>query len=293
MSFLLTNQRISSRNHTALDPGQFACWTHCRRIWWEEGWTGRLWKPRLVPPLFFFSSKKQANLKNRCTPSHWVVHVFVSLGHVMVLALDTSRASLMPTFGLETGQQVFVLPGFAAGELISCVVGRSEKFNTMRWYDTQYIALLLLLICNMVFLWSVESCAPHQQEHTTTPSIQKGSALNQQGMSKAECLEFLGIWKLVISWAVVEWDHVLKYPVFLMAVTRKLGSTQAVVASWAWWALSWRLRFVQKAIALALTRDGSSGGMVRTLVITKDKADGDQNHHGDANKKVWALFFLL
>ena len=32
------------------------------------------------------------------------------------------------------------------------------------------------------------------------------------------------------------------------------------------------LRFVQKAIALALTRDGSSGGMVRTLTITKDKA---------------------
>ena len=31
-------------------------------------------------------------------------------------------------------------------------------------------------------------------------------------------------------------------------------------------------RFVQKAIALALTRDGSSGGMVRTLTITKDKA---------------------
>ena len=173
------------------------------------------------------------------------------------------------------------------------VVGRSEKFNTMRWYDTQYIVLLLPLMGNMVFLWSVESCAPHQQEHTTTPSIQKGSALNQQGMSKAECLEFLGIWKLVISWAVVEWDHVLKYPVFLMAVTRKLGSTQALVASWAWWALSWRLRFVQKAIALALTRDGSSGGMVRTLVITKDKADCDQNHHGDANKKVWALFFLL
>ena len=84
------------------------------------------------PPLIFFSSKKQANLKNRCTPSHWVVHVFVSLGHVMVLALDTSRVSLMPTFDPETGQQVFVLPGFAAGELIICVVGRSEKFNTMR-----------------------------------------------------------------------------------------------------------------------------------------------------------------
>eukprot|EP00434_Breviolum_minutum_P041466 symbB.v1.2.036884.t1/scaffold5314.1/size28488/2 len=33
------------------------------------------------------------------------------------------------------------------------------------------------------------------------------------------------------------------------------------------------LEFVQKAIALALTRDGSSGGMVRTLVITKDKVE--------------------
>ena len=69
-------------------------------------------------PFDFFQSKNQSNLKNRCTPSHWVVHVFVSLGHVMVLALDTSRVSLMPTIGLETGQQVFVLPGFAAGELI-------------------------------------------------------------------------------------------------------------------------------------------------------------------------------
>lgn len=34
--------------------------------------------------------------------------------------------------------------------------------------------------------------------------------------------------------------------------------------------ISWP-RFVQKATALAISRDGSSGGMVRSLVITKDK----------------------
>ena len=33
-----------------------------------------------------------------------------------------------------------------------------------------------------------------------------------------------------------------------------------------------RCRFVQKATALAISRDGSSGGMVRSLIITKDKA---------------------
>eukprot|EP00913_Durusdinium_trenchii_P007045 g6628.t1 len=33
------------------------------------------------------------------------------------------------------------------------------------------------------------------------------------------------------------------------------------------------VEFVQRAISLALTRDGSSGGMVRTLVITKDKVE--------------------
>ena len=38
-----------------------------------------------------------------------------------------------------------------------------------------------------------------------------------------------------------------------------------------------RLRFVQKAVALALSRDGSSGGMVRTLVITKDEASRGDN----------------
>lgn len=65
MSFLLTNQRISSRNHTALDPGQFACWTHCRRIWWEEGWTGRLWKPRLVSLFDFFFIKKPSQLEEQ------------------------------------------------------------------------------------------------------------------------------------------------------------------------------------------------------------------------------------
>ena len=32
------------------------------------------------------------------------------------------------------------------------------------------------------------------------------------------------------------------------------------------------LRFVQKALCFAMSRDGSSGGVVRTLVITKDKA---------------------
>mmetsp|Transcript_77450 Transcript_77450/g.121945 ORF Transcript_77450/g.121945 Transcript_77450/m.121945 type:complete len:238 (+) Transcript_77450:56-769(+) len=33
------------------------------------------------------------------------------------------------------------------------------------------------------------------------------------------------------------------------------------------------LEFVQKATALAISRDGSSGGMVRSLVITKDKVE--------------------
>jgi len=33
------------------------------------------------------------------------------------------------------------------------------------------------------------------------------------------------------------------------------------------------LEFVQKATALAISRDGSSGGMVRSLIITKDKVE--------------------
>lgn len=178
MSFLLTNQRISSRNHTALDPGQFACWTHCRRIWWEEGWTGRLWKPWLVSPLIFFNQKTNPTWRTgvlhpigwctcSCPLGMWWFWLWIHQGfhwcQLSAWKLGSKFSSCQVL--LQVNSSFFV-------------VGRSEKFNTMRWYDTQYIALLLLLICNMVFLWSVESCAPHQQEHTTTPSIQKGSALN-------------------------------------------------------------------------------------------------------------------
>ena len=102
-------------------------------------------------PLWFFFIKNQANLKNRCTPSHWVVHVFVSLGHVMVLALDTSRVSLMPTFDPETGQQVFVLPGFAAGELI-IFCGRQIRGNSILWDDM--IHSILFCSCSWSAIWS-------------------------------------------------------------------------------------------------------------------------------------------
>ena len=67
--------------------------------------------------------------------------MFVSLGHVMVLALDTSRVSLMPTIGPEAGQQ-FSLAGLLQVFIIFVVVSSLELMIFIIIIISQGISLL-------------------------------------------------------------------------------------------------------------------------------------------------------